>query len=202
MKKSVELKEKAGELFKAGSLQEAVDVFNTCLDVDEDNNSYNATILLNISIALAKLDKKEQAMSSLNRCIKLKPDYSKALVKRGEINMEEKNYDEAIQDFSSANTASPGEFGVDAKLKQAKAKKKANKKDYYEVLGVSKTATDDEIKKAYKKQALKWHPDKNQQSEEQMKKADMHFKEANEAFAVIGKPDVRKKYDMGIDPND
>jgi tetratricopeptide (TPR) repeat protein len=100
MKKSTDLKEKASSLFKQGNLPEAIDKFNDCLDIDEDNQTFNATILLNISIAQYKLDQKKEALKSLDRCLTLKPDYSKALVKRGEINMEEGNYDEAIDDFS------------------------------------------------------------------------------------------------------
>lgn len=64
-------------------------------------------------------------------------------------------------------------------------------KDYYKILGVPKTATTDEIKKAYRKLAVKYHPDKNQGN----KKAEELFKEANEANEVLGNPEKRKKYD-------
>ena len=61
-----------------------------------------------------------------------------------------------------------GEFNVEDKIRHAKAKaKEAAKKDYYKILGLEKTASDDEIKKAYRKLALKWHPDRNQGSEEE-----------------------------------
>jgi len=186
IKKSNEMKEKASEFFKAGQFQEAVDKFNDCLDVNEDNQSFNAVILLNISIAMHKMGEKVQSRQSLDRCLKLKPDYTKALVKRGEIHLEEQNYDEAIDDLQMSNQLAPGEFGVESKLKRAKDLKKKNKKDYYQVLDVSKTATHDEIKKAYKKLAIKWHPDKNAQNEESRKKAEKQFQGINEAFAVIG----------------
>ncbi len=67
-----------------------------------------------------------------------------------------------------------------------------NKRDYYEVLGVSKTATADEIKKAYRKLAIKYHPDKNPGD----KAAEEKFKEAAEAYEVLSNDDKRQKYDQ------
>ncbi len=66
-----------------------------------------------------------------------------------------------------------------------------NYKDYYKILGVSKNATQDEIKKAYRKLAVKYHPDKNPND----KKAEDRFKEIGEAFEVLKDPEKRKKYD-------
>ncbi|MDO5738297.1 MAG: molecular chaperone DnaJ [Eubacteriales bacterium] len=77
----------------------------------------------------------------------------------------------------------------------------AAKRDYYEVLGVDKTASDAEIKKAYWKLAKKYHPDVNPSD----KTAEEKFKEANEAFEVLSNAEKRKKYDQfghaGVDPN-
>ena len=67
-----------------------------------------------------------------------------------------------------------------------------SKRDYYEVLGVSKTATDEEIKKAYRKMALKYHPDKNPGDKE----AEEKFKEAAEAYDVLSNADKRARYDQ------
>ena len=64
-------------------------------------------------------------------------------------------------------------------------------KDYYDVLGVKKTASQDEIKNAYRDLALKFHPDRNKNKE-----AEEKFKEINEAYAVLGEQDKRKQYDM------
>jgi len=65
-------------------------------------------------------------------------------------------------------------------------------KDYYTLLGVSKTATADEIKKAYRRLALKYHPDRNKGDKE----AEEHFKEINEAYAVLSDQEKRRQYDM------
>ena len=75
-----------------------------------------------------------------------------------------------------------------------------NKRDYYEVLGISKDATEADIKKAYRKMAAKYHPDVNHESD-----AEERFKEINEANEILSDPDKRSKYDQfgfaGVDPN-
>ena len=71
------------------------------------------------------------------------------------------------------------------------------KRDYYEVLGVSKNATADELKKAYRKKAIQYHPDRQQgKSEEEKKEAEEKFKEAAEAYDVLSNPDKRARYDQ------
>ncbi|MDW7758394.1 MAG: DnaJ domain-containing protein, partial [Desulfuromonadales bacterium] len=65
-------------------------------------------------------------------------------------------------------------------------------KNYYDVLGVAKEASAEEIKKAYRKLALKYHPDKNPGD----KKAEERFKEITEAYAVLSNPDKKKQYDQ------
>ena len=70
------------------------------------------------------------------------------------------------------------------------------KKDYYELLGISKNASDDEIKKAFRKAALKYHPDRMvNASEEEKKVAEEKFKELNEAYQVLSDQSKRQQYD-------
>ena len=76
-----------------------------------------------------------------------------------------------------------------------------NKRDYYEVLGVQKSATPEEIKKAYRKMAMKYHPDRNPDNKE----AEEKFKEVGEAYEVLSDEGKRQRYDQfgfaGVDPN-
>ncbi len=77
----------------------------------------------------------------------------------------------------------------------------ANKRDFYDILGVARNATDDEIKKSYRKLAMKYHPDRNPDSKE----AEDKFKEAKEAYEMLSDPQKRAAYDQyghaGVDPN-
>ncbi|KAJ3071213.1 hypothetical protein HDU98_005659 [Podochytrium sp. JEL0797] len=74
----------------------------------------------------------------------------------------------------------------------------SEQKDYYKILGVPKTANDAELKKAYRKLALKWHPDRNHN--EHKETADRRFKEINEAYEVLSDESKRKLYDAyGVD---
>jgi len=66
-------------------------------------------------------------------------------------------------------------------------------KDYYHILGVSRNASDEQLKKAYRKLAMQYHPDRNPDKE---KWANEKFKEINEAYAVLGDPQKRKQYDQ------
>ena len=76
------------------------------------------------------------------------------------------------------------------------SKKSDDENDYYKILGVKKEATDAEIKKAYRKLALKWHPDKNPNNREE---AEEKFKKINEAYSVLSDKDKRRQYDRGGD---
>jgi molecular chaperone DnaJ len=75
------------------------------------------------------------------------------------------------------------------------------KRDYYEVLGVNRDASDEDVKKAYRKLAMKWHPDRNPDNP----KAEEHFKEAKEAYEMLSEPQKRAAYDQfghaGVDPS-
>ena len=76
-----------------------------------------------------------------------------------------------------------------------------SKRDFYEILGVNRDASDADIKKAYRKLAMKYHPDRNPDS----KDAEEHFKEAKQAYEVLSEPDKRAAYDRyghaGVDPS-
>jgi len=81
-----------------------------------------------------------------------------------------------------------------------KAETRMAKRDYYEVLGVNRDAVDEDLKKAYRRLAMKWHPDRNPDNP----RAEEHFKEAKEAYEMLADPNRRAAYDQfghaGVDP--
>ena len=76
-----------------------------------------------------------------------------------------------------------------------------SKRDYYQVLGVERNASDEDLKKAYRRLAMKFHPDRNPDDAE----SEAKFKEAKEAYEVLGEDEKRQLYDRyghaGVDPN-
>ena len=86
------------------------------------------------------------------------------------------------------------------KLNEAEvALKRSKEKDYYKILGVKRDATEKEIKKAYRKLALQWHPDKHKEDKEV---AEEKFKEIAEAYEVLSNEESRAKYDRGEDTSE
>ena len=105
-------------------------------------------------------------------------------------------FEEALKDyetvFSMAPTAENKSFVKKAKLEL----KKSLRKNYYKILFVLQSASDHEIKKAYRKEALKWHPDKNQENKEE---AERKFKDVSEAYSILSDREKRQLYDSGAD---
>jgi len=76
----------------------------------------------------------------------------------------------------------------------------SERKDYYKILEITGNATDAEIRKAYKKLALKYHPDKFNGTEEEKVEWENKFKDVVEAYGVLSDPEKKNKYDRGDDP--
>jgi DnaJ homolog subfamily C member 7 len=95
----------------------------------------------------------------------------------------------------------PQTAGLKEKIRHAQLElKKSKRKNYYKILGIEKSADEAEIKKAYRRKAVEWHPDKhNTKSEEEVKYAEAVFKDIGEAYAILSDPQKRQRYDAGED---
>lgn len=128
-------------------------------------------------------------------------DYVKAYFKKGDILLSMEKYEEAIYEYNKVKEINPQTAGLKEKLKHAQLElKKSKRKDYYKILGIGKDAQEAEIKKAYKRAAVQWHPDKHTQNgEEAMLEAEKKFKDIGEGYAILSDPKKRQMYDEGLD---
>ena len=192
----------ANEIFKNGKFEEAIEKYTELLNFDPENKKFNSVILANRSLAYQKLNNNMEALKDINQSIALNDNYTKAYFIRGNIFMNLKMYDEAWYDFQKVKDREPTNQENLRALENAKKEEKiAKKRDYYKILDIPREANENEIKKAYKKMAIKWHPDKNNESEESKKIAEKTFRDINDAYTVLSDPKKKKMYDSGVDPN-
>jgi len=152
--------------------------------------------------AYIKEKKPELTMKWCNMAIELDEKNINNYINRGEAFMLKEDYEQAIRDFNKAREINPQNPQIMEKLQKAqKLMKLAKRKDYYKILNVPRTATKREIKKAYRKLAQQYHPDKY---EGNMTKEQVQDKmsEINQAYEVLSDDELRERYDNGEDPND
>ena len=201
IKRFEQAKDEANKLFSAKKTNEAIAAYTECLKFDEFNKFYNSIILSNRSACYITNKEYIKALTDINKAIELNPDFAKAHARRGNIRYHLEEFSEAMNDYNRAKELNPAYPDIDNLIASAQSGASNRKrKDYYSVLGIEKTASDDQIKKAYRKQALKWHPDKNSETPEQKMEAEKKFKDVNEAYAVLSDKNKKAIFDSGGDP--
>jgi DnaJ family protein C protein 7 len=142
-----------------------------------------------------------EALKDINKSIQLNERYWKAYMRRGNIYMTLNMYEEAKYDFQKVKDNDPSNKDIHKLLEDSKKEEaKAKKRDYYKILDIDRNASTDDIRKAYKKLALKWHPDRNSESEESKKMAEKMFRDINDAYSVLSDAKKKRMYDAGSDP--
>ncbi|XP_049419489.1 dnaJ homolog subfamily C member 7-like [Epinephelus fuscoguttatus] len=196
-------KEEGNQAFKSCNYEAAYQLYTEALTIDPNNIKTNAKLYCNRATAGVKLQKLDKAIEDCTNAIKLDDTYIKAYLRRAQCYMNTEQYEEAVRDYEKVYQT---EKTSDHKhlLKTAQLElKKSKRKDYYKVLGVGKNATEDEIKKAYRKRALMHHPDRHSAATpEVQKEEEKKFKEVGEAFTVLSDPKKKIRYDSGHDLED
>jgi len=197
-------KEEGNTAFKAGNLDEAYKLYSEALLIDPCNRSTNAKLYFNRATVAAKQKKTNECISDCDKALELDASYVKPLLRRAKCYMESEQYEEAVRDYENLLKSNKGNMEYRQLLQEAKLElKKSKRKDYYKILGVEKTANDDEIKKAYRKRAMVHHPDRHSSaSEEEKKEHETKFKEVGEAYAILSDEKKRRMYDSGQDLED
>ncbi|KAI4140660.1 MAG: hypothetical protein L6R39_005696, partial [Caloplaca ligustica] len=197
------MKEEGNTAFKTGKYKQAVELYGQALEVDPTNKGINAKLYQNRAMASIKvmdpvflnsnfmavgddmlthisdqLKDFKSAISDCDRALALDSTYMKARKTRARALGESGSWDEALGEFKAIYESNPNEPGIEKDIHNAEIElKKSKRKDYYKLLGVEKDASENDIKKAYKKLAIVHHPDKNRGDDS----AEGKFKEIVEA---------------------
>lgn len=180
-----------------GKLRLAVEDYKAALAMDPAHLAHNVHLHLGLCKVLVKLGRGNDALSNCTEALNVDGELTEALVQRGEAKLLTEDWEGAVEDLKAAAQKSPQDMSIrEALMRAEKALKLSKRKDWYKILGVSKTASFVEIKRAYKKLALKWHPDKNADNREE---AENKFREIAAAYEVLGDEEKRARYDRGDD---
>ncbi|KAJ7984495.1 hypothetical protein DPEC_G00355410 [Dallia pectoralis] len=193
-------KEEGNQAFKDNRFEAAYKLYSEALVIDPNNIKTNAKLYCNRGTVGAKLKKSNEAIEDCTSAIKLDDTYIKAYLRRAQCYMDIEQYEEAVRDYEKVyQTEKTKEHKHLLKTAQLELKKN-KRKDYYKLLGVGKNATEDEIKKAYRKRALMHHPDRHSAATSDVQKEEeKKFKEVGEAFTVLSDPKKKTRYDCGHD---
>jgi len=193
----VEEKERGNAAFRVGKYDQALAHYTQALTIDSTHKAIWAKLLYNRATAHSKLGDLSSCVDDCSAALELQPTYSKALHRRAVCHDELNEQENAVRDWSALCTLEPHNGEYKEGLRKAKrAKAELERKDYYALLQVEKTATLDEIKKAYRKEAVRHHPDKHADaSEEEKAEHEKKFKDIAEAFSVLSDTKLRWNYD-------
>lgn len=192
-------KESGNAAFKAQKYQDAFDLYTQALDIDPANRGTNCKLLGNRALCATKLKRYDTAIADCERALQLDPAYTKARKTRARALGEQGDWDAAIKELKAVQEELPDEPGIAKEIRQAELeRKKAQRKDYYKILGVDKDAGDADIKKAYRRLAIQTHPDKNPDDPQ----AEARFKDVGEAYETLSDAQKRQRYDSGVDLED
>lgn len=194
------LKDEANRLFSSCDNLGAIEAYTKLLLEDPANKTYNATVYSNRAAAYMKENDYITALTDINNALKLNPDFTKAYMRRGNIYTHLGKYQEAYADYEIVRERDPHYPELEQSIRLTKLEeKKSKRKNYYKILGVEQNSTQNDIKKAYKRAALQWHPDKNSETEERRQLAEKTFKDIGEAYSILSNPEKRSRYDQGED---
>jgi DnaJ family protein C protein 3 len=199
VKKLEKSRKKAEDAFDAKNFEEAVALFEKTQTLDPDHLVFNRQIHLRLIKALSRFGKHGKAIAEAEKYLE-EDESLEGMWALGEAYTDGEKFSEAVEIFRKALEVAP-ENSAEAKEAEKKFKesqvalKQSKEKNYYKILGITRSATQKEIKSAYRKLALQWHPDKV--TEEQKEEAGNKFADIGEAYEVLSDDELKAKYDRG-----
>uniref|UniRef100_A0A3P9IXE7 DnaJ (Hsp40) homolog, subfamily C, member 3b n=1 Tax=Oryzias latipes TaxID=8090 RepID=A0A3P9IXE7_ORYLA len=192
----------AEELILEERYRDAIDKYESVMKTESDVPFYTNLAKERICFCFVKLNLVSEAIDVCSEAHQRDPRNAKILRDRAEAYILNQDYEKAVEDYQEAREFDGDSNDIKEGLERAqKLLKVSQKRDYYKILGVSRSANKQEIIKAYRKLAQQWHPD-NFQSEAEKKEAEKKFIDIASAKEVLTDPEMRQKFDSGEDPLD
>ena len=218
-------KDSGDEEYKKSNHKQAIEHYTNAIDNPICVGLFKSKLYYNRSCSLYYLKSYTECIDDCNEALKIDDEYVKVYIRRGNalVNLElctERDCMSAISDFeramellekSSTSKSTASASSDEKQMRELKTKiqetkvqiKRLKQKDFYKILNVTRNATQDEIKKSYRKLALKYHPDRHaSKTEEEKNAAEVIFKDVNLAYEVLSDETKKRKYDSGVDVED
>lgn len=200
-----QLKDQGKEAVAKNELDKAIQYYKEALEIEPLNKISNSKLCFNLSVVYGRQKKTKEALEQCTKAIDLAENnflYDKAYMKRATLYDNLEMYEESVRDYEFLYKKLKTRELKDQLEKAKMLLMRSKHKNYYKILGVSKDANESEIKKAYKRKAMEYHPDKHANaSEEDRLEQEKKFKDVSEAYHTLSDPNKKRNYDNGIDPN-
>jgi DnaJ family protein C protein 7 len=179
------MKEEGNKEYKSSRWQEAIRIYTDALGIDPDNRGTNSKLLQNRALCRIKLKEYDAAIEDCDKAIKLDSRYVKPHKTKANALGLSGRWEDAVREWKEVQQLEPEDRTVLKEIRNAEIElKKSLRKDYYKILEIDKSADDADIKKAYRRLALVFHPDKNHGNKE----AEEKFKDISEAHDTLSDP--------------
>jgi len=150
-----------------------------------------------------EMNNHKKALPYCNQALSFDPNCLPALIGKATREVESDEFEEALRTLNTAKDAHGATNRINELMQKAQTLlKRSKQKDYYKVIGVSRDADEREIKRAYRKLSVKFHPDKAAQQGLTVEDAQKKMATINEAYEVLSDPELKARFDRGDDPND
>ncbi|CAH8521465.1 unnamed protein product [Schistosoma turkestanicum] len=197
-KNLLKFKEEGNTFIHGHKYCQALEAYTKALEVDPLHDMINAKLYCNRACALFYLDRFNEALSDCDNAISLDPNYLKARIRRAKCYSSLEEYEKAVEEWTAVVKLDGSRENKKCLQAAKSALSKSQQRDYYKILGLKKNASSDDIKQAYKKSALLYHPDRHTSADEAtLKENERKFKEIGEAYNVLSDPEKRRQYDSG-----
>jgi len=205
LKKKIErtqiLRQKGNGYFQQKDYTAAINTYTEALSEEDKRlpTAFSAIIYANRAAAHKNLNNFDDAIRDLTLAIERNNNYVKAYIRRGQCYEELILWEEAIKDYNSALSQEPFNPEFSSLLANAQGKlQQLQKRNYYEIIGLSPFAAVAEVRKAYRVMALKYHPDKVASTGISPLKADQLFKEIQYCNEILSDPEKKAIYDREL----